>query len=341
MKSISIKDIAKRAGVVPSTVSSVLNGKAKTARISDQLAEKIQALAKEMGYQPNYTAVSLRTGRTKILGLIIEDISNIFFATLAKTIEDEVYSLGYKIVYCSTENNDEKGSELVNMLLQRQVDGFLITPSQGMQPDVSKLLGLRKPVVLIDRYFPELTVPSTLVDNYAGVRSGIEHLLHRGYRNIAFVTVDLDQVQMKQREAAYRETLANNGMVGGEEMVLQIPYTDTPGEAVKRISRFIRSASTIDAVFFATNYLGIYGIESLKELGMQIPTDIAIISFDDHDIFRLYNPGVTVIEQPIEDIAKTAVRLLIQQLEGKEDDTPAPELVLKAPRLLIRGSTGG
>src|SRR5919112_3360214 len=107
MKRVSIKDIAKQVGVVPSTVSFVLNGKAKEMRISDELAEKIKAVVKEKGYQPNHTAVSLRTGRTKILGLIVEDISNVFFATLAKIIEDEVYAMGYKILYCSTENNDQ------------------------------------------------------------------------------------------------------------------------------------------------------------------------------------------------------------------------------------------
>src|SRR5688572_11870279 len=164
MKKVSIKDIARQAGVVPSTVSFVLNGKAKEMRISHDLAEKIKALAKEANYQPNYTAVSLRTGRTKILGLIVEDISNVFFATLAKTIEDEAYALGYKIVYCSTENNDAKGSELIRMLSNQQVDGYLITPCQGMAEEVQMLLKQNRPVVLMDRYFSDIDVPYVLVD---------------------------------------------------------------------------------------------------------------------------------------------------------------------------------
>src|SRR6476469_8375391 len=113
MRKVSIKDIAMQAGVVPSTVSLVLNGKSKQMRISDELTEKIKAIAKRTGYTPNQTAVSLRTGRSHILGLIVEDISNVFFATLAKVIEDEVKSLGFRILYCSTDNNDDKGCELI------------------------------------------------------------------------------------------------------------------------------------------------------------------------------------------------------------------------------------
>src|SRR5688572_9944947 len=173
MKRVSIKDIAKQAGVVPSTVSFVLNGKAKKMRISDEMVEKIQALVKKTGYQPNYTAVSLRTGRTKIIGLIVEDISNIFFASLAKTIEDEAYALGYKIVYCSTENNDEKGNELIRMLSRQQVEGFLITPSAGMAEEIQTLLDHKQPVVLMDRFFTDVEAPYVLVDNYEGVKIGM------------------------------------------------------------------------------------------------------------------------------------------------------------------------
>ena len=189
MKRVSIKDIAKQAGVAPSTVSFVLNGKAKEMRISDQLAEKIKSLAKKVGYHPNQTAVSLRTGRSKIIGLIVEDISNVFFATLAKTIEDKAYSLGYRIVYCSTENNDDKGNELIKMLLNQQVDGFLITPSKGMNLQVAELLKRHKPVVLMDRFFPDVKVPYVLVDNFEGVAMAIEHLASGGYKKIGFVSV--------------------------------------------------------------------------------------------------------------------------------------------------------
>ena len=336
MKRVSIKDIAKQAGVVPSTVSFVLNGKAKEMRISDELAARIKALIKENNYQPNHTAVSLRTGRTKILGLIVEDISNIFFATLAKMIEDEAYKLGYKIVYCSTENNDEKGNELVKMLSRQQVEGFLITPSAGMSEEVRILLDHKQPVVLMDRFLSDVEAPYVLVDNYAGVEIGMQHLFKKGYTKIAFVTVDLDQIQMKERERAYKVSM--QPFAFKEDLILKLPYTLKPKEAVEQIRHFIKGIPDLDAVFFATNYLGVYGLESIKTLQLNIPDELAVICFDDHDIFRLFTPGITIIQQPIDSIAQTAIQLLIKQFNNQQ--LSAKELhVLKKPKLIVRTST--
>ncbi len=341
MKSISIKDIAREAGVVPSTVSSVLNGKAKTARISDQLAEKIFRLANEMGYQPNHTAVSLRTGKTKIIGLIVEDISNVFFASLARIVEDEVYSLGYKIVYCSTENSDEKGVELIRMLSNRQVDGFLITPSPGMRDEVSKLIRHHKPVVLIDRSLPGVHAPSTLVDNELGIRMGMNHLVSKGYHNIAYVSVEDPPVQMKEREQAFLSFLKERNFSDASNRVIRLPYSEKQDRSVAALEQYLLSVPSLDAVFFATNYLGLTGIETFKKMNLQIGLDVGMLCFDDHDVFRLYNPGISVIEQPIAEIARTAIQLLVERIGHPHDDEDiiTDTQVLKMPRLIIREST--
>jgi LacI family transcriptional regulator len=337
MRKVSIKDIAMQAGVVPSTVSLVLNGKSKQMRISDELAQKIRAIAEKTGYKPNQTAVSLRTGRSNILGLIVEDISNVFFASLAKVIEDEVNSLGYKILYCSTDNNDKKGSELVNVLLHRQVDGFLITPSTGMMEEVKKLVALKKPVVLMDRYFPELSSSYVLVDNFYGVQQGIEHLVEKGRRRIAFITNDLAQNQMQERERAFRETLKKHDLSMNENQVLRLPYEIKRDDAVATITAYLRSSPHLDAVFFATNYLGVFGLESVQQLGFVIPQDLAMVCFDDHALFRLMAPGITCIRQPIEAIASTAVDFLLRQFA--DTVPPVKQLQeLKKPTLIIRGS---
>ena len=337
MKRVSIKDIAQKAGVVPSTVSLVLNGKAKQSRISDDLAARIKALAIETGYQPLQTAVSLRTGRTKTLGLIVEDISNVFFASLAKCIEDEAYSLGYKIVYCSTENDYQKGHELIRMLTYQQVDGFLITPSSGMGEDIKSLIAAKKPVVLMDRYFPGMDVPYTLVDNYKGIQEGMAHLFSKGYKSIAFVTVDLEQIQMQERERAYRDAYQQQGLQVNETFILKLPYKQKGEDAIHTIYSFLHNHSSLDAVFFATNYVGIHGLESIRKAGLAIPGDLGVVCFDDHDIFRMYTPGITVIKQPIEAIAQSAILMLLNQLEkrgAKMDNAP-----FKKPQIIIRAST--
>ncbi|MDQ3278413.1 MAG: substrate-binding domain-containing protein, partial [Bacteroidota bacterium] len=288
-------------------------------------------------YIPNQTAVSLRTGKSKILGLIVEDISNIFFASLAKFIEDEADALGFKIVYCSTDNNDKKGCELIKVLLHRQVDGYLITPSAGMREEVQKLMELKKPVVLMDRYFPQLNSSYVLVDNYAGVQQGIHYLLEKGRRSIAFITNSLEQNQMHERERAYRETIAEHGLSVNEDQICRLPYELKSEDAVKKITDFLQSSPQLDAAFFATNYLGVYGLESIQQMGYVIPRDLAIVCFDDHAIFRLMTPGITCIQQPIEAIASTAVDFLLQQFS---DRNPVPDQLqeLKKPTLVVRGS---
>lgn len=338
MKRVSIKDIARQAGVVPSTVSFVLNGKDKEMRISQVLTDKIKAIIEETGYYPNQTAVSLRTGKTKIIGMLVEDISNVFFSSLARIIEDEAYAIGYKIVYCSTENNDDKGIELIRMLCRQQVDGFLITPSAGMLKEIQKLVEQKMPVVLMDRYFPELDIPYALVDNLDGVKAGITHLVERGYKNIAFVTVDLNQLQMKQREKGYLEALIMNKVKTGNKYILTIPYMSKPAQYIEAITLFIKRNPEIDAVFFATNYLGVYGLQSLRMLQLSIPADVAVVCFDDHDIFRFYSPSITVISQPIEIIAKTAIHLLVNQLE-KGENYPNEKGVFSKAQLILRDSS--
>jgi LacI family transcriptional regulator len=176
MKRVSLKDIAKLAGVSPSTVSFVLNGKAKQMRISSTLADKIIEVARKEGYHPNQVAVSLRTGKSHMLGLIVESMSGNFFASFARVIEEEAATHGYKVVYCSTENQQQKAHELIRMLGHQQVDGYIVTPTPGMEEDIRTLAEAKKPVVLMDSYFPGIDVAYVLVDNFDGVTKGMNHL---------------------------------------------------------------------------------------------------------------------------------------------------------------------
>ena len=338
MKKVSIKDIASIVGAAPATVSFVLNGKAKEMRISEKLAESIKSTAEKLGYHPNQIAVSLRTGKSKILGLIVENISDNFFATLARIIEDEAELFGYRVVYCSTENEPSKGHDLIRMLSQRQVDGYLITPNSGMDDDIKELLKHKKPVVLMDRYLPGVAAPYVLVDNFGGVMKGMKHLLKKGVRNVGFVTVDLPLIQMEERERGYLQCLKSNGVNQHRKLVLRLKYNYDREEAIKLIIDFLKKHPKMEAIFFATNYLGITGLESIKRAGLKIPQDIRVICFDDHDIFRLYPPGITSIRQPIEQIAKTSVHILMQQLGKFKSKSKKTQLALAAD-LIERGST--
>jgi LacI family transcriptional regulator len=338
MKKVSLKDIATLSGASPSTVSFVLNGKEKEMRISERLAKKIKAVATREGYKPNQVAVSLRTGQSKILGLIVESIGGNFFGALAKIIEHEADKYGYRIVYCSTENDLAKGQEMIRMLSHSQVDGYLITPVEGLEKDIQELLRHKKPVVLIDGYFPEVPAPYVLVNNTSGITQGMNHLIKKGYKKIGFVTVEMDLVQIRQREQAYLSALKKNKIAIQKSLVFRLPYNYDKEVGVESLCNFIRKHPELDAIFFATNYLGITGIQSLRKLDLRIPQDIAVICFDDHDIFSLYPPGIASIKQPVEEIGKTAINLLLKQL-GKDKVNSDNAGIEIQGTLIERGST--
>jgi LacI family transcriptional regulator len=316
MKKVSISDIARKAGVSVSTVSFVMNDKAIKMRISREVIEKVENVAREMGYRPNQLARGLRTGKTKTIGLIVENISNAFFATLAKSIEDEAKRYDYKVVYCSTDNDEEKARELINLLSQRQVDGYIITPTLGLAEEICKLQAENKPVVLIDRYFPTHTnIPAVLVDNYEGVVSGMEYLLSKGYKKIALVTIETEMAHMNDRLRAYRDVLHRHHVPAADRLIRIVPYKSDHEQALKEVSDLVSEAGRgLDAVFFLTNYLGVLGIEAIKKLQIRVPEQLAMLCFDDNDIFRLYTPTISVIRQPIEEIGQKAMATLVEML---------------------------
>jgi LacI family transcriptional regulator len=248
--------------VAPSNVSFVINGQEKQGRISAQLATRIKKIIKETGYQPNRSAVSLRTGKTNMIGLIVEDISNSFFSQLAKSIEDMAYKVGYKVVYCSTENNDKKGAELVEML-HKQVDGFIITPSKGMKEPVLKLKKNKKPVVLLDRYFPDVNIPYVLIDNFTAVKNGVEYMVKAGYKNIAIITTAMDQVQMQEREAGYVQCLKEHTLYK-KNYTLLLKFSAMQDIYADQIKKFLLKRPQTDAVFFCYELPGHTGSQSFK-----------------------------------------------------------------------------
>ncbi|MBS0026410.1 LacI family DNA-binding transcriptional regulator [Chitinophaga sp. 22321] len=337
MKRLTLKDVAKMAGVAPSTVSFVLNGKGKQMRIRDEVATRIMQVAEKSGYEPHRMAVNLRTGQSKTLGLIVESISGSFFASLAKTIETEAERRGYNVVYCSTENNAQKGGELIRMLGRQMVDGYLITPAPGMEKEIQHLVQQHKPVVLMDSYFPSIKTPYVLINNFDGVQQGMKHLISKGFTKIGFVMVDVKLIQIEERLRGYVTALKDHKIPVKKKHILQLQYHKQREDSLRELQDFIEANSELEAIFFSTNYLGILGLEVLARMGLKMPDDIAVLCFDDHDIFRLYPPGISVIEQPIEGIAKTAIDLLMHQLD--KNSTPLKKNAVELPgKFILRGS---
>jgi LacI family transcriptional regulator len=327
-KKVSLKDIAAKAGVSLTTVSIVLNGRAKDMKISEAMTRKILALGKKMNYRPNHFAKGLRTGKTNTIGLIVDDIANYFFGHLANTVEEEADKLGYTVMFCSSENNEGKSRHILNMLVDKQMDGYIIAPTKAMLPELEKLLKEKKPAVLIDRYYKQLDSSYVTIDNINGSLEAVNYLAKRGHRKIALVTNFTDQLQMIQRMEGYQLGLKKSKILLNQEIIKKIPFGLSDENVVKEIKEFIKlNENKIDSIFFTSNNLGVAGLEALRSIGKKIPDDVSVICFDDNDLFRLGIPGISVVSQPIKDIAKKAVEVLIQQINQRS--TTVEHIVLK------------
>jgi len=333
-----IHDIAKHLEVSIATVSLVLNGKAKEHRISDALAARVLAYVEEVGYKPNQLAKSLRTGKTNVIGLLIEDIANPFFATVAGLIERHALARGYHILYCSTENDTAKAKDLLAMLQDRHIDGYIIAPPAGVEKEIETLLKHDIPTVLFDRYLPGLPTDYIVVDNEAGAYEAAAHLLGQGMTQVAFLTTESEQTQMAARLHGYTRAMQASGQ---PPLVQRIPlaFEGDREVSIVAIHDFLAANPTCEAIIFANNSLTVYGLEAMARLGRRIPQDVAVVSFDDNDLFRLHSPPITAVAQPVEALAETLINVLLAGLATGQAAPPARQQVVLPLTLLVRGSS--
>jgi LacI family transcriptional regulator len=338
MKKISMKDIARELKTSITTVSFVINGKSEEMGISPETTKKVRDLIKKRGFNPNSAARILRTGKSKTIGLMVEDIGNYFFGNIAKVIEREAHKSGYNVFYCSTENNDDTAKELIQKMKNSSVDGYIITATSGLKDDIIRLRDENIPVVLIDRLIPNVDTNYVILDNYVGSYDLTTHLITNGYCNIGLVTIFSEMSMMGEREKGYIKALTDTGMGYDPGNTLKVHFEDTEVNIIKAIKKYITQHPQLDAIFFTTNYLGVMGIEALQKCNLIIPGDMAIVSFDDNDLFRLLTPSITVAAQPIKEIATQSIDLLLKVIKKEHKQSKTVGIVIK-PEIIVRESS--
>ncbi|MEJ4086860.1 LacI family DNA-binding transcriptional regulator [Galbibacter orientalis] len=335
-KRISIKDIAAHLNISVTTVSFVLNGKAEEKHISKALTEKVLKYVQEVNYTPNQIAQSLRTGQSKILVFMVEDISNLFFAQLARLIEDLAYKKGYKVLFCSNDNDDKKSIELINLFKDRQVDGFIIVPSPNLDKTIAHLLDENIPVVLFDRYFSSLEANYVITNNKASTENAVIHLFENGFRNIAYITIDAIQSQMADRLEGYEAVVEKYNI---PNYTLQIPFEETTqGNSERYIKDFMEENPSIDSILFATNYLTQSGLKVIKQEYPDLINSIGIITFDDNELFKTYSPTITAVSQPTQEMATMAMSLILDLIK-KKDSSKSKQTITLESSLIVRESS--
>lgn len=330
---VTIKDIAKCLGVSTTLVSFALSESPKKHRVSDEMIARIRKTAKEMDYLPNNAARSLRSGRSNTIGVILSDISNRFFADIARCIEDKASQNGYTVLFGSTDENPEKLASLVKVFMNKGVDGIIIVPCEGAEKPVADLVESGFPVVLIDRTFDNIDVSSVTLNNVKATAIAVNELVRQGYKKISYVSYMTGLTNILDREMGYRKAMQVNGLES-RVTVYKIDYSHIEAEISALIPRLVKDGS--EALIFSTNRIAIEALIALRKNGYEVPEDVAFVGFDGSETFafNLYQRGISYIKQPIEQFGYEAFDLLISGISQNGGAKIVnielnPELVIK------------
>ncbi|GAB4018524.1 LacI family DNA-binding transcriptional regulator [Spirosoma koreense] len=335
-KKTSLKDIAQKAGVSTALVSYVLNGKEKESRVGQEIASKIKQIAKDLHYQPNHLAKSLRSGKTHTIGLIIADISNPFFANIARVVEDEAKRNGYTVIIGSSDENADKSRDLLNVLINRQVDGFIIVSSEDSAEQVQDLKERNIPFVLLDRYFPDIQTDFVSTDHYKAAYDAANHLIISGYKRIGMIAYKSQLFHMQERIRGYVDALKDHKIPLQKACLKKVRITNIEQEVKAAIDELTTMERSVDALIFATYSLAINGLKYFNELRLKVPDDVAIVSFGQAEVFDLYYCPITYLKQPIGLLGQTAVGLLVDKIK---DNQKGPAQILMKAELIVRASS--
>ncbi|MCR3955024.1 MAG: LacI family transcriptional regulator [Gudongella sp.] len=311
----TIKDIAKAAGVSTATVSMILNKKDKN--ISQPTRERVLRIAKDINYIPNSMARSLVTSQTKTLGLILPDIVNPFFPEIARGAEDRAREAGYSIIICNTDDNVDQENKYIQMLTEKMVDGIILTHSANRNDEMSGLENSRIPIILIDRDYDSPNVlGKVLVDNSRASRDGVNYLIGKGYRRIAYIAGPLNTGTARDRLEGYRMALAEKGIDYDERLVRVGEYRSKWG--YEAAASLLDDGMDFEAIFCGNDAIAIGAMKRLRERGIAVPDDIAIMGFDDIYIASMVDPELTTIKQPNYSMGYEAVNMMIDSIQGNK-----------------------
>ncbi len=326
----TIHDVAVQAGVSTATVSRALNGK---DTVDPQLAARVLTAARQLGYLPNGVARSLRRQTTAVWALIIADIENPFFTSIARGVEDVAQARGYSIVLCNSDENIAKESDYLQVAVQDRVAGVLLSPTSP-QTEAGVLAERDIPVVAIDRPLGQHATDTVLVGSREGACRAAEHLMEQGYQRIACITGPEELQTAQERLEGYRDALRAAGRAIPAEHVRHADFKMDGGRDAARA--LMNLDQRPDAVVVANSLMTAGVLQVLQDLKLRPGSDMGLVGFDDAPWMRLVEPPLSTVEQPTYEIGRAAAELLIERLEHKER---WPRTVMLETQLVVRGSS--
>ncbi|MDY0343246.1 MAG: LacI family DNA-binding transcriptional regulator [Lentimicrobium sp.] len=315
-KKITLSDIASSLGVSKTLVSMVINNKADQYGISKETQKRVRKKVTELNFQPNVLARGFRTGKTNTIGLIVSDISNIFYARIARKIEDYAWKHGYSVVICSTDEDIEKEKDQIRMLRGRKVDGMIISSSMEDASFFNQLHEVGVPHVLIDRTFPDMNSANVSVDNYGGGRLAALHLLSQGYTRAAILAIAPEHIStINDRLLGFKSAFEEAGISIPDYWNIRAPFNKIEDSVNENLERLHLDNNLPQAIFSLNNNLTTQCLSCLRELSIDVPGQVALIGFDSLVHYTVTTPSISALQQPIDQIGERAFDLLLRQIK--------------------------
>ncbi|KAF0095101.1 MAG: LacI family transcriptional regulator [Puniceicoccaceae bacterium 5H] len=316
MKRSTIQEIAEELSLSPTTISFILNGKSERYKISKATQQKVLDFVEKRNFRPNAQARSLTSGKTFTIGFIVPDISDRYYAKIAKGIEDIIEPQGYQIIMASTEENPKREQSVVNSLLARRIDGVIMAPTPKAHKSLLEIEGSGIPIVLFDRKVPNFETHYVGVDNRESVKHCVLRMLDQGLERIALVTIPTEAETIRERIQGYKDALKERHKRSLSALICTVDPKDVMGTLTQQFRRLFKLTPSIQAIFFTNNMTSYSGYLLLERDFPEELSRLQLASFDDMDYFEFTKPRITGIEQPEKYISSNCAQLIMDSIEG-------------------------
>jgi DNA-binding LacI/PurR family transcriptional regulator len=327
----TVADVARAAGVSVSTAARVLSG---TGYASEGTRRTVLDAARDLGYVPNQIARSLRTKQTRLVGLLIGDVENVFYSVIARNVESATKDAGYHVVLCNSDDDPKIEREYLQLLEGMHVDALIVTPTSKNRRRLARLIQEGIVVVQVDRRIEGLHADAVLVDNEAGAASAVSHLVDAGHTRVGILTGELDVSTASQRLAGYERALTERRIAIRPSLVRSGSFHRD--HAIEAATALISAKPAPTAIFAANNILAEATLIALDQLRLRVPGDVSVVAFDDTQWMNMVEPPLTTVRQPVAEMARSAAELALRRLRDGFEGRPSD--VVFRTELVERGS---